>query len=170
MPSLISAKSGAIFLSAFILVVTAGKTIAQVAVKRGTVTAILEGNQVFIQERQAKLRDVAERNQQVRTGIARAELTFDNKAIARLGRNTRFTVGECGVQLQQGSILVSGVSACTSSVTAAVRGTTYILTVNENGTEAYQVLDGRVEFTKTSPTDPHKWAMEAGDKCFMEPG
>ncbi|MFN3361844.1 MAG: hypothetical protein ACK421_10525 [Pseudanabaenaceae cyanobacterium] len=153
--------------SVLVFVVVTGKTIAQTGVSRATVTAILESNQVFIQERQAKLRDVVQRQQQVRTGAARAELTFDNKAVARLGRNTRFTVGECGVQLQQGSVLVSGVSACTNSVTAAVRGTTYIMTVHGNGKEEYQVLEGRVEFNKT--TDPHQWAMEAGDKCFVEP-
>lgn len=143
--------------------------IGQPNVNKATVTAILEGNQVFIQEKQAKVKDVAQRNQQVRTGIARAELTFDNKAIARLSRNTRFTVGECGVQLQQGTALISGTSACTRGVTAAVRGTTYVLKVNENGTEEYQVLEGSVDFGKTDPNDPHKWSMDGGDQCILEP-
>ena len=141
----------------------------QTNVSRATVTAILEGNQVFIQEKQAKIKDVAQRNQQVRTGSARAELTFDNKAVARLSRNTRFTVGECGVQLQQGTALISGTSGCTQGVTAAVRGTTYVLTVNENGTEEYQVLEGSVDFGKTDPNDPHKWTMDGGDQCILEP-
>ncbi len=156
---------------AFVLgaVLFSQKGIGQANVNNATVTAILEGNQVFIQEKQAKVKDVAQRNQQVRTGSARAELTFDNKAVARLSRNTRFTVGQCGVQLQKGTALISGTSACTQGVTAAVRGTTYVLTVNENGTEEYQVLEGSVDFSKTDPKDPHKWTMDGGDQCILEP-
>lgn len=157
------------FVCAFFLSLIAGKTIGQSPVNQATLTAILEGNQVFIQEKQAKLKDTARRNQQVRTGMARAELTFDNKAIARLSKNTRFTVGECGVQLQQGTALISGTSACTRGVTAAVRGTTYLLTVNDNGTEEYEVLEGAVDFSKTSQEDPHKWSMDGGDRCILEP-
>jgi len=158
------------FVCSLAIVLWSGKTIGQTNVNKAIVTAILEGNEVFIQNKLAKIKDVAQRNQEVRTGIARAELTFDNKAVARLSRNTKFIVGECGVQLQQGTALISGTSACTRGVTAAVRGTTYILKVNEDGTEEYQVLEGRVDFSKTDPQDPHKWNMDGGEQCILQPG
>ncbi|QKD84310.1 hypothetical protein HPC62_20935 [Thermoleptolyngbya sichuanensis A183] len=121
---------------------------AQTSVTRGTITEVLDGNQVFIQNRQARVNDVANRGQQVRTGRARAQVNFNTGAVARLSNNSVLTVGQCA-QLQRGVLLVNGaVNGCTSSVTAGVRGTTYILEVDDDGREEIKVLEGEVVVTK----------------------
>ena len=51
---------------------------------QATVQEILDGNQVFIQNRQASLNDVAQQQQQVRTGNSRTALLFNTGAVARL--------------------------------------------------------------------------------------
>jgi hypothetical protein len=122
---------------------------AQTSIMRGTIAEVLDGNQVFIQNRQARVNDIANRGQQVRTGRARAQVNFNTGAVARLSNNSVLTVGQCA-QLQRGVLLVNGaVNGCTSSVTAGVRGTTYILEVAEDGREEIKVLEGEVIVTKS---------------------
>ncbi|WP_448600765.1 hypothetical protein [Thermoleptolyngbya sp.] len=121
---------------------------AQTSITRGTIAEVLDGNQVFIQNRQARVNDVANRGQQVRTGRARAQVNFNTGAVARLSNHSVLTVGQCA-QLQRGVLLVNGaVNGCTSSVTAGVRGTTYILEVSADGREEIKVLEGEVVVTK----------------------
>lgn len=132
---------------------------AQTSVTRGTITEVLDGNQVFIQNRQARVNDVANRGQQVRTGRARAQVNFNTGAVARLSNNSVLTVGQCA-QLQRGVLLVNGaVNGCTSSVTAGVRGTTYILEVDDDGREEIKVLEGEVVVTKNDAglIEPSNW-------------
>ncbi len=115
------------------------------SVNRATVSEILDGNQVFIQNQQARVNSVATQRQQVRTGAARASLTFNTGAVARLARNSSLTVGNCA-QLQRGEVLVNGaLSGCTGSTVAGVRGTLYTLAVDEAGKETIQVFEGTVE-------------------------
>lgn len=122
--------------------------VAQSSISQGTIAEILDGTQVYIQNAQARVNDVATRGQQVRTGTARAQLNFNTGAVARLATNSVLTIGQCA-QLQQGVLLVNGaVNGCTSSVTAGVRGTTYLLKVNEDGEEEITVLEGEVVVTK----------------------
>ncbi|MDX2216746.1 MAG: hypothetical protein SFY66_26005 [Oculatellaceae cyanobacterium bins.114] len=122
--------------------------LAQTAISRATVTEILDSNQVFIQESQARVRDVANRGQRVRTAQARANLTYNTGAVIRLLANTSLTVGECA-RLDRGITLISGaVNGCTASVTAGVRGTTYLMEVDENGEELVKVLEGEVIVTR----------------------
>lgn len=129
--------------------------VAQSSVTQATITEILEGNQVYIQNRQARVNDVARLQEQIRTGQARAQVRFNNNAIARLSRNSTLLVGQCGAQVQKGSVLLNGqVSACTSTITAAVRGTTYILRVDEEGEEEIQVLEGELEVTSLDDQKP----------------
>lgn len=127
---------------------------AQTAISRGTISEILDGNQVYIQNNTARVSDVASRGQQVRTGSSRTQVTFNTGAVARLSNNSVLTIGQCA-QLQRGVLLVNGaVNGCTSSVTAGVRGTTYIMKVDETGREEIQVLDGEVVVTK-QPDQPN---------------
>ncbi len=121
---------------------------AQTAISRGTISEILDGNQVYIQNNTARVNDVANRGQQVRTGSARTQVTFNTGAIARLSSNSVLTIGQCA-QLQRGVLLVNGaVNGCTSSVTAGVRGTTYLMEVDETGQEQIKVLEGEVVVSK----------------------
>jgi hypothetical protein len=111
---------------------------------QATVQEILDGNQVFIQNRQASLNDVAKQQQQVRTGNSRTSLLFNTGAVARLSANSVLNIGQCA-RLKQGTILINGaVNACTSSITTGVRGTTYLLEVDELGNQQVKVLEGEV--------------------------
>jgi hypothetical protein len=138
-------------------------------ITQARITEILEGNQVYIQGRQSKVSDTARANDQIRTGQARAQIQFNNNAIARLSRNSSLTVGGCGAQLQQGSVLISGAaSACTSTITAAVRGTTYVLAVDDQGEEQLTVLEGEVEVTDTR--NPGRYKVGSGQKLRARQG
>ncbi len=138
---------------------------AQNSVTQGRVVDVLEGNQVFIQGRPATVNDVANLGQQISTGQSRAEVEFNNSAITRLGRNSALTIGQCGAQLQQGSVLVNGaVSACTSRITAAVRGTTYVLEINDQGEEEIKVLEGEVEVTSSDDNKVEIYKLQGGQR------
>lgn len=111
---------------------------------QATVQEILDGNQVFIQNQQAYVNDVAGAQQQVRTGNSRTALLFDTGAVARLSANSVLRIGQCA-QLQRGTILINGaVNACSSGITTGVRGTTYLLEVDESGNQQVKVLEGEV--------------------------
>lgn len=111
---------------------------------QATVQEILDGNQVFIQNQQAFVNDVARAQQQVRTGNSRTALLFDTGAVARLSANSVLRIGQCA-QLRSGTILVNGaINACSSGITTGVRGTTYLLEVDELGNQRVKVLEGEV--------------------------
>ncbi|XHX79858.1 MAG: hypothetical protein RBJ76_08020 [Stenomitos frigidus ULC029] len=142
-------------------------SVAQVStVNRAKITQVLDSSQVYIQNKQAKLNDSAKRGQRVRTGKARAELTFNTGAIGRLAQNSVLTVGQCA-RLQQGALLVNGaMNGCTASVVAGVRGTTYVLEADAIGDVGIKVLEGEVVVTRQEPdsTEP-----AAGNKQFSLP-
>ncbi len=117
---------------------------ASAQVTQATVQEILDGNQVFIQNRKASLNDVAGQQQQVRTGNSRTALLFNTGAVARLSANSVLKIGQCA-RLTRGTILINGaVNACSSSITTGVRGTTYLLEVDESGNQQVKVLEGEV--------------------------
>lgn len=142
---------------------------AQTSITRGTIAEILGGTQVYIQNNQARVNDVANRGQQVRTGTARIQLTFNTGAVARLSNNSVLTIGQCA-QIQRGVLLVNGaVNGCTSSVTAGVRGTTYILEVGEDGQEQVKVLEGEVVVTQRSEQNSQGQPAPEGSKQLPLP-
>lgn len=111
---------------------------------QATVQEILDGNQVFIQNQRASVNDVARQQQQVRTGNSRTALLFNTGAVARLSANSVLNIGQCA-RLKQGTILINGaVNACSSSITTGVRGTTYLLEIDESGNQQVKVLEGEV--------------------------
>lgn len=108
------------------------------------VQEILDGNQVFIQNQRANLQDVARQPQQVRTGNSRTALLFSTGAVARLSANSVLKIGQCAF-LKRGTVLVNGaINACSSSITTGVRGTTYLLEIDESGNQQVKVLEGEV--------------------------
>lgn len=129
-------------------------------ITQATVKEIIDGTQVFIQNQQAKVNDVAQLRQRVRTGDARAELTFNNGVVARLAKNSILTVGQCA-RLQRGTLLVNGAAnGCTSSIVAAVRGTTYVLEVDASGKQEVKVLEGEVVVRRETTPDPAETTVE----------
>jgi len=139
-------KRIAFFLTGLCIFALATPQIAPVSAQstQATVQEILDGNQVFIQNKQASLNDVARQKQQVRTGNSRTALLFNTGAVARLSANSVLNIGQCA-RLRKGTILINGaVNACSSSITTGVRGTTYLLEVDESGNQKVTVLEGEV--------------------------
>lgn len=123
---------------------------AQAQISQATVTEILDGNQVFIQGRQANINNVAGAGQQVSTRISRAGLRFNNGAAGRLRSNSSLIVGQC-IQVQQGGIVASGpTNACIGSVRVATRGTTFVAEVGSNNSSDLKVLEGSIAVTPPS--------------------
>lgn len=140
-------------------------------INQARVTDILNGNQVYIQNRQAAVNAIANRGQQVRTGRSRAELRFNTGAVGRLARNTSLVVGQDCVQVRRGQLLVNGRGrGCTNQVVLGVRGTTYILAVEETGGATVTVLEGSLELTLVDPslTDPSALNRRVKDDPAME--
>ena len=134
------------FLVSICLVIGVGAWLspAQAQINQATVTEVLDGNQVFIQGRQARINSVAGTGQQISTGDSRAGLRFDNGAAGRLRPNTSLIIGQC-IQIQQGGIIASGpTNACAGSVRAVTRGTTFLMEVKEEGNISCTVLEGKV--------------------------
>jgi TonB family protein len=108
---------------------------SQAQITQATIQEIIHGNQVgnqvYIQNMPAKVKDQANFGQIVLTQEARAGLTFNNGAQGRLGRQTRVTVGQC-VDVVNGELLASGpVTGCVANLTVSVLGTLYVLQKNE---------------------------------------
>ena len=104
--------------------------------------------------RSAKLNDEVGNQHEVATGRrSRAELTFPDKTITRLGSNTFFSFkpDDRTVELKQGTMLLQvpknsgGATILTSSVTAAIRGTTIMMEYTESGQVKLIALEGVVE-------------------------
>src|SRR3954447_2642773 len=101
--------------------------------------------------RPATVSDTVRGDTAVRTGVeSRAELTFGDLSIARLGANTVFTFNEGSrtVELGSGAILFrvpkgsGGAKIQTAAVTAAITGTTVIVEYHPKSYAKYLVLEG----------------------------
>ncbi|MBA3543531.1 MAG: FecR domain-containing protein, partial [Chthoniobacterales bacterium] len=101
--------------------------------------------------RPAAISDEVRDGTAVRTGVqSRAELTFTDQTLARLGANTVFTFNEGtrNLELGGGAILLrvpknaGGAQINTALVTAAITGTTVILEYHPNAFIKYIVLEG----------------------------
>src|SRR4051812_17096653 len=101
--------------------------------------------------RPATLSDTVRGDTAVRTGAeSRAELTFGDTTIARLGANTIFSFNEGSrtVDLKNGAILLrvpkgsGGAKIQTAAVTAAITGTTVIAEYHPKSYAKYLVLEG----------------------------
>src|SRR3989440_1187360 len=101
--------------------------------------------------RPATTSDTVRGDTAVRTGVeSRAELTFGDLTIARLGANTIFSFNEGSrtVDLRDGAILLrvpkgsGGAKVNTAAVTAAITGTTVIVEYHPKSYAKYLVLEG----------------------------
>ncbi len=101
--------------------------------------------------RPAKISDEVRDGTAVRTGVdSRAELTFTDQTLARLGANTIFTFNEGtrDLELGGGAMLLQvpknagGAKIKTALVTAAITGTTIMLEYHANAFIKFIVLEG----------------------------
>jgi hypothetical protein len=123
------------------------------------VRRIVEGKEVYIDKRQAKVNQEAKDGQQISTGSSRAELLFDKRALGFIGKQSLITLGRECFRLQQGTVLVNGTQkGCLGSKILGVRGTTYVLSTTENGNFELSVLHGDVSVDEAGsvPADAEK--------------
>ncbi|CAN5489855.1 hypothetical protein BH23VER1_BH23VER1_11260 [soil metagenome] len=129
---------------------------------RAEVTRILNQVRLLLQEDEAEasVGAVVAGDTAVRTGSkSRAELTFPNEAIVRLGSNTLFNFqeGSRDIDLRSGTILVDQPSfrgrtqIRTAAVTAAITGTTVMVEFSPGspGIVKMFVLDGKLTLALT---------------------
>jgi hypothetical protein len=143
------------------------------AAEAATVREILDGKELFIDTRQAKVNDKAVTPQQVSTQNSRGQLAFPSGAAGRLNRFSLLRLGQDCFLLSKGQVLVSGKQAgCTRSSRLSVRGTNYLLSVDESGGTELSVLEGSVEVEPLSDGEPAPGAsttVNAGEKVQLSP-
>ena len=116
------------------------------AAEAATVREILDGNQLFIDARQAKLNQTALTPQEITTQNSRGQLEFGSGAAVRVNRFTQLRLGTGCFLLAKGQVLVSGKqSGCTKSLRLSSRSTNYLISLNDDGTTDVIVLEGTVE-------------------------
>jgi hypothetical protein len=118
---------------------------------QATVREILDRPELFIDRRRAKVKDVAQQPESLKTLQCRAQLAFANGTGGRMIKGSTIRLGEC-LFISQGSVLVSGpMCACSRSVKVCSKNTNYILEALENGDAAVTSLEGTLEVL---PLDP----------------
>lgn len=128
-------------------------------VNQATIQEIIDGNQVFIQSQPAQVSDVAQFQEEVRTGQSKTALRFNNGAAGRLGRNSSIQIGQC-VEVKQGALLASGpANGCVSGFDIGVQGTMYVLEMDERDADVLanlKVLEGETVLGQRSPNLPRR--------------
>lgn len=143
------------------------------AAESATVVEILDGNQLYINQKQARVKARASAPEVVSTRDSRGQLTFQSGAAGRLNRFSLLRLGSSCFLMEKGQILVSGKqNGCTRSARLSVRGTNYVVDVQEDGSSEISVLEGSVEVEPQrdgQPTGEPTTTVEAGNKLRLSP-
>lgn len=143
------------------------------AAESATVVEILDGNQLYIDQKQAKVKARASAPEVVSTKDSRGQLAFSSGAAGRLNRFSLMRLGSSCFLMEKGQILVSGKqNGCTRSARLSVRGTNYVVEVQEDGTAEISVLEGSVQVEPLrdgQPTGAPVTTVEAGNKLRLSP-
>jgi hypothetical protein len=141
------------------------------AAESATVQEILDGRELFINQKQAAPKDRASAPQTVSTGNSRGQLAFSTGAAGRINRFSLLRLGSSCFLVEKGQILVSGKqNGCTRSARLSVRGTNYLIDVQEDGTAELSVLEGSVDvepLQNGEPTGMPATPVEAGQKVKL---
>ena len=131
--------------------------------------------------RPASINDTVQEGQAVRTGgDSRAELTFTDQTITRLGSNTIFSYGQGAKQmdLSSGAALVvvpkeaGTVRINTAAATASVTGFTVLVESHPNALNKFMVLEGEAcvkKIGKHGTTEPCT-TLHSGEMLMLQPG
>ncbi len=143
------------------------------AAETAVIQEILDGKEIYIDSRQARLKETARAPQQVRTGNTRGQIGFDTGAVGRLNRFSQLKLGRGCFLIDRGQILVSGKQGgCTRSARLSVRGTNYLLEVRPSGEADIAVLEGSVEVQPLrdgEPTGKPATTVAAGQRLRLSP-
>ena len=141
------------------------------AAESATVQEILDGQELYINQKQAAPKDRASAPQTVSTGDSRGQLAFSTGAAGRINRFSLLRLGSSCFLVEKGQILVSGKqNGCTRSARLSVRGTNYLIDVQEDGTAELSVLEGSVDVEPLQdgePTGKPATPVEAGQKVKL---
>jgi hypothetical protein len=141
------------------------------AADSATVQEILDGRELFINQKQAAPKDRASAPQTVSTRNSRGQLAFSSGAAGRINRFSLLRLGSSCFLVDKGQILVSGKqNGCTRSARLSVRGTNYLIDVQEDGTAELSVLEGSVDVEPLQdgePTGKPATSVEAGQKVKL---
>ncbi|MCP9859352.1 MULTISPECIES: hypothetical protein [unclassified Cyanobium] len=119
------------------------------------VQEMLDGKELFIERRQARLKEKAFTPELVRTQNSRGQLGFVGGAAGRLNRFTQLRLGSTCFLLSSGQILVSGPqNGCTRSSRLSTRGTNYLVTLLDGGDSELVVLEGALEIQRLAEGRP----------------
>ena len=143
------------------------------AAESAVIQEILDGNQMYVDSRQAKVKQTATAPQQVSTENSRGQLGFPGGAVGRLNRFSRMRLGQGCFLLDKGQVLVSGKrNGCTRSARLSVRGTNYVLEIDDNGESQLSVLEGEVAVEPLKdgePTGKPPTTVQAGQRLRLSP-
>ncbi len=141
------------------------------AAESAVVQEILDGNELYIDGRMAKVKEKASAPQKMSTQNSRGQIRFDSGAAGRLNRFSQLKLGQGCFLIEKGQILVSGKqSGCTRSARLSVRGTNYLIEVNDAGDSEISVLEGSVEvepLKEGEPTGQPATTVEAGQRLRL---
>lgn len=139
--------------------------------ERAVIQEILDGDQLFVDGRKARVNQQATAPDDVSTKASRGALAFRAGAVGRINRFSRMRLGQSCFLLESGQVLVSGKAAgCTRSARLSVRGTNYLLEVDEQGESQLSVLEGTVEVEPLKdgiPTGSSPTTVQAGQKLRL---
>ena len=156
-----------------LLLAPAGIAPAAGAAESAVIQEILDGDQLYVDSRQAKVKQKATAPQQVSTQNTRGQLGFAGGAVGRINRFSRMRLGQGCFLLDKGQLLVSGKqSGCTRSARLSVRGTNYVLEVDDNGESQLSVLEGEVAVEPLKdgePTGTPPTTGPAGQRLRLSP-
>lgn len=128
--------------------------------------------------RRAALNDTVAETSAVKTGgDSRAELTFTDLTITRLGANSLYSFKNAGrrIDLSNGSTLLrvpkdsGGATILTTAVTTAITGTTVILEQTHGGSARLTVLEGTARLTLRARPDQTR-TLAAGQSLEVSSG
>jgi hypothetical protein len=144
------------------------------AIQSAVVQQILDGKELYIDQQQARVKQRAQTPQLVSTGSSRGQLSFDSGAVGRLNSQSQLRLGSSCFVLDRGQLLVSGKQGgCTRSARLSVRGTNYLLEVNEAGDTEIAVLEGEVEVQPSREGEPladqPPTTVQAGQRLRLSP-
>ncbi len=139
--------------------------------ERAVIQEILDGDQLFVDGQKARVNQQAAAPDDVSTKASRGALAFPGGAVGRINRFSRMRLGQSCFLLESGQVLVSGKAAgCTRSARLSVRGTNYLLEVDEQGESQLSVLEGTVEVEPLkdgAPTGTGPTTVQAGQRLRL---
>jgi FecR protein len=143
------------------------------AAETAVVQEILDGKELFIDQQQAKVQQKARAPQQLTTRNSRGQILFNGGAVGRLNTFSQLRLGSSCFLVDKGQVLISGnQNGCTRSARLSVRGTNYLIEVNEAGESDISVLEGRVEVERLEDGQPggtRPSILEAGQRLRLSP-